>query len=175
MLSRDDLWWKDAVFYEVPVKSFYDGSGNGMGDFRGMAEKLDHIKDLGVDCIWLLPMYPSPGHDDGYDISDFLTVHSDYGTIDDFKDFLDIAHSKGLRVVADLVMNHTADQHPWFQEARSNPDSPKRDYYVWSDDPTEYSGARIIFTDTEVSNWTYDQVAGKHFWHRFFSHQPDLN
>ncbi len=175
MLSRDDLWWKDAVFYEVPVKSFYDGSGNGMGDFRGMAEKLDHIKDLGVDCIWLLPMYPSPGHDDGYDISDFLTVHSDYGTIDDFKDFLDIAHSKGLRVVADLVMNHTSDQHPWFQEARSNPDSPKRDYYVWSDDPTEYSGARIIFTDTEVSNWTYDQVAGKHFWHRFFSHQPDLN
>ena len=175
MLSRDDLWWKDAVFYEVPVKSFYDGSGNGMGDFRGMAEKLDHIKDLGVDCIWLLPMYPSPGHDDGYDISDFLTVHSDYGTIDDFKDFLDIAHSKGLRVVADLVMNHTSDQHPWFQEARSDPDSPKRDYYVWSDDPTEYSGARIIFTDTEVSNWTYDQVAGKHFWHRFFSHQPDLN
>lgn len=175
MLSRDDLWWKDAVFYEVPVKSFYDGSGNGMGDFRGMAEKLDHIKDLGVDCIWLLPMYPSPGHDDGYDISDFMTVHPDYGTIDDFKDFLDIAHSKGLRVVADLVMNHTSDQHPWFQEARSNPDSPKRDYYVWSDDPTQYSGARIIFTDTEVSNWTYDQVAGKHFWHRFFSHQPDLN
>lgn len=175
MLSRDDLWWKDAVFYEVPVKSFYDGSGNGMGDFRGMAEKLDHIKDLGVDCIWLLPMYPSPGHDDGYDISDFMTVHPDYGTIDDFKDFLDIAHSKGLRVVADLVMNHTSDQHPWFQEARSNPDSPKRDYYVWSDDPTQYSGARIIFTDTEVSNWTYDQVAGEHFWHRFFSHQPDLN
>jgi len=175
MLSRDDLWWKDAVFYEVPVKSFYDGSGNGMGDFRGMAEKLDHINDLGVDCIWLLPMYPSPGYDDGYDISDFMTVHPDYGTIDDFKDFLDIAHSKGLRVVADLVMNHTSDQHPWFQEARSNPDSPKRDYYVWSDDPTQYSGARIIFTDTEVSNWTYDQVAGKHFWHRFFSHQPDLN
>lgn len=175
MLSRDDLWWKDAVFYEVPVKSFYDGSGDGMGDFRGMAEKLDHIKDLGVDCIWLLPMYPSPGHDDGYDISDFTNVHPDYGTIDDFKDFLDIAHSKGLRVVADLVMNHTSDQHPWFQEARSNPDSPKRDYYVWSDDPTQYSGARIIFTDTEVSNWTYDQVAGKHFWHRFFSHQPDLN
>jgi len=175
MLSRDELWWKDAVFYEVPVKSFYDGSGNGIGDFRGMAQKLDHIKDLGVDCIWLLPMYPSPGHDDGYDISDFMTVHPDFGTIDDFKDFLDIAHSKGLRVVADLVMNHTSDQHPWFQEARLDPDSPKHDYYVWSDDPTRYSDARIIFTDTEVSNWTYDQVAGKHFWHRFFSHQPDLN
>ncbi len=175
MLSRDELWWKDAVFYEVPVKSFYDGSGNGIGDFRGMAEKLDYIKDLGVDCIWLLPMYPSPGNDDGYDISDFMTVHPDFGTVDDFKDFLDIAHSKGLRVIADLVMNHTSDQHPWFQEARANPDSPKHDYYVWSDYPTRYSGARIIFTDTEVSNWTYDQVAGKHFWHRFFSHQPDLN
>ncbi|HWV22798.1 MAG TPA: maltose alpha-D-glucosyltransferase [Thermomicrobiales bacterium] len=175
MLSHDEMWWKDAVFYEVPVKSFYDGSGDGTGDFRGMAQRLDYIRDLGVDCIWLLPMYPSPGQDDGYDISDFMTVHPDFGTIDDFKDFLDIAHSKGLRVIADLVMNHTSDQHPWFQEARSNPDSPKHDYYVWSDDPTRYSDARIIFTDTEVSNWTYDQVAGKHFWHRFFSHQPDLN
>ncbi|MGB3304951.1 MAG: maltose alpha-D-glucosyltransferase [Thermomicrobiales bacterium] len=175
MLSHDEMWWKDAVFYEVPVKSFYDGSGDGVGDFRGMAQRLDYIRDLGVDCIWLLPMYPSPGQDDGYDISDFMAVHPDFGTIDDFKDFLDIAHSKGLRVIADLVMNHTSDQHPWFQEARSNPDSPKHDYYVWSDDPTRYSDARIIFTDTEVSNWTYDQVAGKHFWHRFFSHQPDLN
>ncbi len=175
MLSRDELWWKDAVFYEVPVKSFYDGSGNGIGDFRGMTQKLDYIKDLGVDCIWLLPMFPSPGQDDGYDISDFMTVHPDFGTIDDFKEFLDIAHSKGLRVIADLVMNHTSDQHPWFQEARLDPSSPKHDYYVWSDDPTRYSDARIIFTDTELSNWTYDRVAGKHFWHRFFSHQPDLN
>jgi maltose alpha-D-glucosyltransferase / alpha-amylase len=175
MLNQDEMWFKDAVFYEVPVKSFFDASGDGMGDFRGMTERLDHIRDLGVDCIWLLPMYPSPGQDDGYDISDFFSIHSDYGTIDDFKEFLDTAHSKGLRVVADMVMNHTSDQHPWFQEARTNPDSPKHDYYVWSDDPSLYSEARIIFTDTEVSNWTYDQVAGKHYWHRFFSHQPDLN
>jgi maltose alpha-D-glucosyltransferase/alpha-amylase len=175
MLNRDELWFKDAVFYEVPVKSFFDSSGDGTGDFQGMAERLEHIRDLGVDCVWLLPMYPSPGHDDGYDISDFYSVHSDYGTIDDFKLFLDTAHAKGLRVVADLVMNHTSDQHPWFQQARSDPDSPYHDYYVWSDDPTRYSDARIIFTDTELSNWTYDHIAGKHFWHRFFSHQPDLN
>jgi maltose alpha-D-glucosyltransferase / alpha-amylase len=175
MLNQDEMWFKDAVFYEVPVKSFFDASGDGMGDFRGMTERLDHIRDLGVDCIWLLPMYPSPGQDDGYDISDFFSIHSDYGTIDDFKEFLDTAHSKGLRVVADMVMNHTSDQHPWFQEARTDPSSPKHDYYVWSDDPSRYSEARIIFTDTEVSNWTYDQVAGKHYWHRFFSHQPDLN
>jgi maltose alpha-D-glucosyltransferase/alpha-amylase len=175
MLNRDELWFKDAVFYEVPVKSFFDSSGDGTGDFQGMAERLEHIRDLGVDCVWLLPMYPSPGHDDGYDISDFYSVHSDYGTIDDFKLFLDAAHAKGLRVVADLVMNHTSDQHPWFQQARSDPGSPYHDYYVWSDDPTRYSDARIIFTDTELSNWTYDHIAGKHFWHRFFSHQPDLN
>lgn len=175
MLTRDELWFKDAVFYEAPVKSFYDSTGDGVGDFAGMAEKLEHIRDLGVDCIWLLPMYPSPGQDDGYDISDFYSVHPDFGTLDDVKLFLDAAHAKGLRVVADLVMNHTSDQHPWFQQARSNPDSPYHDYYVWTDDPTGYSGARIIFTDTEVSNWTYDHVAGKHYWHRFFAHQPDLN
>ncbi|HWV24981.1 MAG TPA: maltose alpha-D-glucosyltransferase [Thermomicrobiales bacterium] len=175
MLNRDDLWFKDAVFYEAPVKSFYDSNADGMGDFVGMTEKLDYIRDLGVDCIWLLPMYPSPYQDDGYDISDFTSVHSDFGTLDDFKTFLDTAHQKGLRVIADLVLNHTSDQHPWFQEARANPDSPKRDYYVWSDDPTTYAGVRIIFTDTESSNWTYDPVAGQHFWHRFFSHQPDLN
>lgn len=175
MLNRDELWFKDAVFYEAPVKSFLDSSGDGTGDFQGMAERLEHIRDLGVDCIWLLPMYPSPGQDDGYDISDFYSVHTDYGTVDDFKQFLDTAHAKGLRVVADLVMNHTSDQHPWFQQARSDPASAYHDYYVWADDPTRYSDARIIFTDSEVSNWTYDYVAGKHFWHRFFSHQPDLN
>ncbi|MBA2289992.1 MAG: maltose alpha-D-glucosyltransferase [Chloroflexia bacterium] len=175
MLNRDELWFKDAVLYEAPVKSFFDSSGDGTGDFRGMTDRLDYIRDLGVDCIWLLPMYPSPGQDDGYDIADFLSIHSDYGTVDDFKDFLDTAHSRGLRVVADLVMNHTSDQHAWFQEARNDPTSPKHDYYVWSDDPERYGDARIIFTDTEVSNWTYDQVAGKHYWHRFFSHQPDLN
>ncbi len=175
MLNRDELWFKDAIFYEAPVKSFADSNGDGMGDFRGMIDKLDHIRDLGVDCIWLLPMYPSPGNDDGYDISDFLSIHLDYGTVDDFREFLDAAHAKGLRVVADLVMNHTSDQHPWFQEARSNPDSPKHDYYVWSDDADKYREARIIFTDTEVSNWSYDLVAKKLYWHRFFSHQPDLN
>jgi maltose alpha-D-glucosyltransferase/alpha-amylase len=175
MLVRDELWFKDAVFYEVPVKSFADSTNDGIGDFRGMIDKLDYVRDLGVDCLWLLPMYPSPLNDDGYDISDFTSVHSDYGSIDDFKEFLDAAHTKGLRVIADMVMNHTSDQHPWFQESRSDPSSPKHDYYVWSDDPTRYAGARIIFTDTEVSNWSFDNVAGKFYWHRFFSHQPDLN
>ena len=175
MLNRDQLWYKDAIFYEAPVKSFADSNDDGMGDFRGMASKLDYIRDLGVDCIWLLPMYPSPLNDDGYDISDFTAIHPDFGTVDDFKNFVDLAHAKGLRVVVDLVMNHTSDQHPWFQEARSDPDSPKRDYYVWSDDATRYPDARIIFTDTEVSNWSFDPVARQHFWHRFFSHQPDLN
>ncbi|CAA9549940.1 MAG: GH13_16 / GH13_36 / GH13_4 / GH13 / GH13_ 17 / GH13_23 / GH13_31 / GH13_40 / GH13_35 / GH13 _29 / GH13_30 / GH13_20 / GH13_2 / GH13_1 / GH13 _34 / GH13_18 / GH13_21 / GH13_37 / GH13_19 / GH13_10 [uncultured Thermomicrobiales bacterium] len=175
MLNRDELWYKDAVIYEAPVKSFMDASGDGIGDFRGMTEKLDYIRDLGVDCIWLLPMYPSPLNDDGYDIAGFYDIHSDFGTIDDFKEFLDAAHAKGLRVVADLVMNHTSDQHPWFQEARNDPSSPKHDYYVWSDDADRYRDARIIFTDTEVSNWSYDLHAKKLFWHRFFSHQPDLN
>ncbi len=175
MLNRDQLWYKDAIFYEAPVKSFADSNDDGIGDFRGMATKLDYIRDLGVDCIWLLPMYPSPLNDDGYDISDFTAIHPDFGTVDDFKTFVDLAHAKGLRVVVDLIMNHTSDQHPWFQEARSHPDSPKRDYYVWSDDATRYPDARIIFTDTEVSNWSYDPIAKQHFWHRFFSHQPDLN
>ncbi len=175
MLSHDEMWFRDAVIYEAPVKSFMDGNGDGIGDFTGMIEKLDYIKDLGVDCIWLLPMYPSPLQDDGYDIAEFNEVHSDYGTLDDFKRFLDAAHNKGLRVVADLVMNHTSDQHSWFTEARSNPASPKRDYYVWTDDPSKYNEVRIIFTDTELSNWTFDPVAGQYFWHRFFSHQPDLN
>ena len=173
--STDSLWYRDALIYEAPVKSFQDASGDGIGDFRGMAERLDYIRDLGVDCIWLLPMFPSPLNDDGYDIAEFLDIHPDYGTLDDFKIFLDAAHAKGLRVIADMVMNHTSDQHPWFQEARLDPSSPKRDYYVWSDDPSRYPDVRIIFIDTEVSNWSYDQVAGQFYWHRFFSHQPDLN
>jgi maltose alpha-D-glucosyltransferase / alpha-amylase len=174
--SRSDaLWFKDAVFYQAPVKSFQDASGDGIGDFRGMTERLDHIRDLGVDCIWIMPMYPSPLQDDGYDIAGFTEIHPDYGTLDDFKAFLDAAHAKGLKVIADLVMNHTSDQHPWFQEARRDPSSPKHDYYVWSDTPDRYPEVRIIFIDTEVSNWSYDQVARKFFWHRFFSHQPDLN
>jgi len=175
MSVDDELWYKDSIFYEAPVKSFFDANNDGIGDFKGMSQKLDYIKDLGVDCIWLLPMFPSPLRDGGYDISSFNEIHSDYGTVEDFKEFLDLAHARGLRVIADLVMNHTSDQHPWFQEARRDPKSPKRDYYVWSDDASSYSGARIIFTDTESSNWSYDPVAGQHFWHRFFSHQPDLN
>jgi maltose alpha-D-glucosyltransferase / alpha-amylase len=163
------------VFYEAPVKSFFDSDNNGIGDFRGMTEKLDYIRQLGVDCIWLLPMYPSPFKDDGYDISDFTSIHSDYGSVVDFKALLDAAHDRGLKVIADLVVNHTSDQHVWFQEGRKDPDSPYRDYYVWSDDPTRYADARIIFIDTEVSNWTYDPEAGMYFWHRFFSNQPDLN
>jgi maltose alpha-D-glucosyltransferase/alpha-amylase len=175
MLTPDEFWYKDAVIYEAPVKSFLDSNGDGIGDFTGMIEKLDYIRDLGVDCIWLLPMYPSPLQDDGYDIADFYDILSDYGTIDDFRAFMDAAHSKGLRVIADLVMNHTSDQHNWFKEARADRNSPYRDYYVWTDDPATYDGVRIIFTDTEVSNWTFDPVAGQYFWHRFFSHQPDLN
>ena len=176
MVRPGDLtWYKDAVFYEVPVRSFYDSNADGIGDFRGLIEKLGYIRDLGVDCIWLLPMYQSPLRDDGYDISDFYSIHPDYGTVDDFRAFLDAAHELGLRVIADLVMNHTSDKHPWFQEARRSPDSPKRDYYVWSDDPDKYKEARIIFVDTEISNWTWDPIAKSHYWHRFFSHQPDLN
>ncbi len=171
----DTLWFKDAIFYEVPVRSFYDSSSDGNGDFIGLTEKLPYIRNLGVDCIWLLPFYPSPLRDDGYDIADFYGIHPDYGTLDDFKAFLDRAHALGLRVIADMVFNHTSDQHHWFQEARRSPDSPYRDYYVWSDDPTLYKDARVIFTDTEISNWTFDPVAGQYYWHRFFSNQPDLN
>jgi maltose alpha-D-glucosyltransferase/alpha-amylase len=172
---NDDLWYKDAIFYELHVKAFYDSNGDGMGDFRGLTEKLDYLQDLGVDCIWLLPYYPSPLRDDGYDISDYYGIHPDYGTLKDFRAFLKAAHHRHMRVIADLVINHTSDQHQWFQAARSDPHSPYRDYYVWSDTPNKYQDARIIFTDTERSNWTWDEQAGKFFWHRFFSHQPDLN
>ena len=175
MLTADTAWFKDAVIYQIPVKSYNDSNADGMGDFKGLTEKLDYIRDLGVDALWIMPMFPSPYQDDGYDISDFTGIHPDFGTVDDFQEFVEAAHARGLRVIADLVMNHTSDQHPWFQESRSSPDNPKRDWYVWGDDPTRYSDVRIIFTDTEVSNWTYDPVAGQYFWHRFFSHQPDLN
>jgi maltose alpha-D-glucosyltransferase/alpha-amylase len=175
MLNRDNMWFKDAVIYQIPMKSFNDSNGDGFGDIQGVIEKMDYLRDLGVDCLWIMPMYPSPGKDDGYDISDFVSIDPNYGTVEDFAELIASAHSRGIRVVADLVMNHTSDQHPWFQEARTNPDSPYRDYYVWSDDPEKYQGVRIIFTDTETSNWTYDPVAGQYFWHRFFSHQPDIN
>jgi maltose alpha-D-glucosyltransferase/alpha-amylase len=168
-------WYKDAVFYEVHVKAFMDADGNGAGDFAGLTSKLDYLHDLGVDCLWILPMYPSPLRDDGYDIADFYGIHPSYGSVADFQKFLDAAHDRGLRVIADLVMNHTSDAHPWFQAARSDPASPYRDYYVWSDTDRRYREARIIFTDTEKSNWTFDPVARQYYWHRFFSHQPDLN
>lgn len=171
----DADWFRDAVFYEAPVKSFFDGTGDGTGDFVGMTQKLDYIRDLGVNCIWLLPMYPSPQRDDGYDIADFMSINPTYGTMEDMKRFLDAAHARGLRVIADLVVNHTSDQHEWFKQARADRNSPYRDYYVWSDDPHRYPEVRIIFIDTETSNWTYDPVAGQYFWHRFFDHQPDLN
>lgn len=168
-------WYKDAIFYEIHTRAFADSNGDGIGDFKGLTERLSYVRDLGVTCIWLLPFYPSPLKDDGYDIADFYSVHPDYGTLEDLEEMLDTAHHMGMRVIADLVVNHTSSECEWFQQARSSPDNPYRDYYVWSDDPTKYSDARIIFCDTETSNWTYDPVAGQHYWHRFFSHQPDLN
>jgi maltose alpha-D-glucosyltransferase/alpha-amylase len=175
-VSQDPLWYKEAIIYELHVRSFFDSNDDGIGDFRGLIQKLDYIQDLGVNTIWLLPFYPSPLRDDGYDIADYRDVHPAYGTLRDFKTFLREAHMRGLRVFTELVVNHTSDQHPWFQEARRAPaGSAKRDYYVWSDTGREYANARIIFTDTETSNWTWDPVAKAYFWHRFFSHQPDLN
>ncbi|MGD8856957.1 MAG: maltose alpha-D-glucosyltransferase [Chloroflexota bacterium] len=168
-------WYQEAVFYELYLRAYCDGNGDGHGDFQGAISKLDYIQSLGVDCIWILPMYPSPLKDDGYDIADYMNIHPDYGTLDDFKAFLDAAHSRGLKVVTDLVMNHTSDQHRWFQEARKGPASPYHDYYVWSETGTEYADARIIFLDYEPSNWTYDEQVGKYYWHRFYSSQPDLN
>jgi maltose alpha-D-glucosyltransferase / alpha-amylase len=173
--QADPLWFKRAVFYEIHIRGFFDGNGDGLGDLRGLTEKLEYLKWLGIDCVWLLPMYPSPLKDGGYDIADFLGIHPDYGVVDDFRRFVDQAHQLGMRVIADFVMNHTSSDHPWFQESRSSPDSPKRDWYVWSDTDELYRDARIIFTDTEVSNWTWDPVAGAYYWHRFFHHQPDLN
>jgi maltose alpha-D-glucosyltransferase/alpha-amylase len=173
--ANDPLWFKDAVFYQLNVKSFADSNGDGIGDFVGLASRLDHLASLGVDCLWLQPMYPSPGRDDGYDISDYTSVHPGYGTLEDFQAFLDKAHSRGLRVIIELVLNHTSDQHAWFAEARSSTDNPRRDWYVWSDTDDRYRGVRIIFLDTELSNWAWDPVSKAYYWHRFFSHQPDLN
>ncbi|WP_420645180.1 maltose alpha-D-glucosyltransferase [Candidatus Leptofilum sp.] len=174
-MNNEPFWYKTAVFYELYIRAYQDSTGDGHGDFRGAIQHLDHIQSLGVDCIWIMPHYASPLKDDGYDIADYYQVHPDYGTLEDFKAFLDAAHARGLKVVTDLVTNHTSDQHPWFQAARQDKNSPYRDYYVWSDTGTEYSDARIIFLDTEASNWTYDDVAGQYFWHRFYSSQPDLN
>ncbi|MHB1841181.1 MAG: maltose alpha-D-glucosyltransferase [Acidobacteriaceae bacterium] len=174
--ALDPLWYKDAIIYELHVKAFADANNDGVGDFQGLLTKLDYLQELGITCIWLLPFFASPLRDDGYDISDYMAVHPSYGTLEDFQTFLHAAHDRGLQVMIELVVNHTSDQHAWFQRARlAPPGSPERDYYVWSDTDEKYKDARIIFTDTEKSNWTWDPVAKSYYWHRFFSHQPDLN
>jgi maltose alpha-D-glucosyltransferase/alpha-amylase len=174
-LNRDVLWYKDAIIYQVHVRTFHDSNGDGIGDFQGLEGKLDYLQELGINAIWLMPFFPSPLRDDGYDIADYNAVHASYGTLEDFRKFLESAHDRGIRVIIELVANHTSDQHPWFQESRSSPDNPRRDWYVWSDTDTRYKGARIIFLDTEKSNWAWDPISKSFYWHRFFSHQPDLN
>ena len=171
----DPRWFQHAVFYEVLVRGFYDANGDGTGDLRGVTEKLDYLQWLGVDCLWLLPFYQSPLRDGGYDISDFWTILPEYGDLADAVELVEEAHRRGIRIIADLVMNHTSDQHPWFLESRQDRTNPKADWYVWGDDDTRYADARIIFVDTEKSNWTLDPQRGQFYWHRFFSHQPDLN
>ncbi|OCW56971.1 maltose alpha-D-glucosyltransferase [Hoeflea olei] len=173
---NDPLWYKDAIIYQVHVKSFFDSNNDGIGDFAGLMQKLDYIAELGVTALWLLPFYPSPRRDDGYDIAEYCGVSPDYGTIEEVRAFIEAAHARNIRVITELVINHTSDQHPWFQAARKAPaGSPEREVYVWSNDDKLYSGTRIIFLDTEKSNWTWDEEAGAYFWHRFYSHQPDLN
>ena len=175
-LEGDPLWYKNAVIYEVHVRAFADSNGDGIGDFRGLTDRLNYLQDLGVTALWLLPFYPSPLRDDGYDIADYTNVNSIYGNLTDFKTLLRKAHRRGLRVITELVVNHTSDQHPWFQRARrAPPGSTERDFYVWSDTADRYKDARIIFSDFEQSNWTWDTVARAYYWHRFYSHQPDLN
>jgi maltose alpha-D-glucosyltransferase / alpha-amylase len=175
-LPEDDPhWFKRAVFYEVLVRSFKDSNGDGVGDFRGLREKLDYLAWLGVDGLWVPPFYTSPLRDGGYDVADYANIQPEVGTLDDFKELLDAAHQRGIRIIIDMVMNHTSDQHEWFQESRRDPNGPFGDFYVWSDSDEGYPGTRIIFVDTEVSNWTWDPVRGQYFWHRFYSHQPDLN
>jgi maltose alpha-D-glucosyltransferase/alpha-amylase len=173
--ERNPLWFKTAIFYEIHIRGFFDGNDDGSGDFRGLIDKLDYLQWLGIDCIWLLPMYVSPLRDGGYDIADFFSIHGDYGTVDDFKNFVEQSHQRGMRVIADFVMNHTSADHPWFQESRADRTNPRADWYVWSDTDERWPEARIIFLDTEPSNWTWDPVRGQYYWHRFFSHQPDLN
>ncbi len=173
--STDPLWYKRAVFYEVLIRGFSDSNGDGTGDIRGLTGRLDYLQWLGVDCLWLLPLYESPLRDGGYDISDYLKILPEFGDLGDFVELVNEAHKRGIRIVADLVMNHTSDQHPWFQASRSDPDGPFGDFYVWSDDDTRYPDARVIFIDTEKSNWSWDAERRQYYWHRFFSHQPDLN
>src|SRR5680860_590036 len=174
VLQKDPLWFKHAIFYEIVVRGFYDSNNDGTGDIRGLIERLDYLEWLGVDCLWVLPWYESPLRDGGYDISDYLTILPEYGTVQDVAELIEACHARGMRVIVDMVINHTSDAHPWFQESRQ-PGSAKRDWYVWSDTDERYADARIIFVDTERSNWTWDPVAEQYYWHRFFSHQPDLN
>ena len=173
--SDDKLWYKDAIIYQLHVRTFCDSNNDGIGDFTGLIQKLDYLQELGINALWLMPFFPSPLRDDGYDTADYVNVHPNYGTLDDFKRFLVEAHNRGIRVIIELVLNHTSDQHPWFQEARSSRENPKRDWYVWSDTDDKYKEARIIFLDTEMSNWAWDPISKSYYWHRFFSHQPDLN
>ena len=175
-INDDPLWYKDGIMYQVHIKSFMDSNDDGIGDIKGLTRKLDYIQSLGINILWVLPFYPSPMKDDGYDIADYFNINPDYGTLDDFKEFLNEAHIRKIRVVTELVMNHTSDQHEWFKRARKNPPgSPERDFYVWSETGEEYEEARIIFSDFETSNWTWDSAANAYYWHRFYSHQPDLN
>jgi maltose alpha-D-glucosyltransferase/alpha-amylase len=174
-MKKDDLWYKDAVFYQVSVRAYKDSNGDGFGDLRGLEEKLQYIHDLGIDCIWLMPIYPSPLRDDGYDIADYYNVADMYGNIEDLKSLVRSAHALDIRIIMDLVLNHTSDEHPWFKASRADRTSPYRNYYVWSDTDKRYKNARIIFLDTEVSNWTYDEKTGQYYWHRFYASQPDLN
>lgn len=174
-MENDPLWYKDAIIYELHVKAFSDSNGDGIGDFSGLVQKLDYLKDLGINCIWLLPFFKSPMKDDGYDVSDFRSIMPEYGSLKDFRRFVREAHRRGIRVLIEVVMNHTSDEHPWFQEARTSHDSAKRSFYVWSNDPEKYKEARILFANAEKSNWSWDPVAGEYYWHRFYSYQPDLN
>ena len=174
-MKQDELWYKNAIFYEISVRAYKDGNNDGHGDLIGLREKLDYLQTLGVDCIWIMPIYPSPLKDDGYDIADYYNVAETFGSLDDLKALIRDAHARDIRIIMDLVMNHTSDQHPWFQAARADRNSPYRDYYVWSDTDQKYTDTRIIFTDTEPSNWTWDEKAGQYYWHRFYACQPDLN
>ena len=171
----DSLWYKDAIVYQLHVRAFCDSNNDGIGDFPGLMQKLHYLQELGVNTLWLMPFFPSPLRDDGYDISDYTAIHHDYGSLENFKAFLNAAHDRGIRIIIELVLNHTSDQHPWFKEARSSRENPKRDWYVWNETDTRYREASIIFLDTETSNWAWDPISKSYYWHRFFSHQPDLN
>src|SRR4051795_221690 len=175
-LAPNPLWYKEAIIYEIHIRAFADSNDDGIGDFNGLVEKLDYLQDLGVTALWLLPFYPSPLRDGGYDIADYMSINPAYGTLKDFSRLLKEAHRRGIRIITELVLNHTSSEHEWFQRSRrAAPGSRWRDYYVWSDTPERYPEVRVIFEDYETSNWTWDPVAGAYYWHRFFAHQPDLN